>query len=194
MVQVVRVLAEEQRQDIGFGDVADVVHELFEILEMQDLALLELHNRLDLFVDVLLPEGTGRIGSKQILLEPLNTAISEVLSNSIPFEKELKLQEEPNELIIPFQLLPFGLTGLMQYILLHHILIILLEDVLDLLEVLPPAVGEVLPRDLAAPLHELLLQVDAFLQRFVLSLVVGAVESGRGLGGGSHPAVPAGLC
>lgn len=64
MVEVIRIFAEKQSQQITLGDIADIVHEFFEVLEMQDLALFELHNSLDLLIDVLLLGGKVRIDSK----------------------------------------------------------------------------------------------------------------------------------
>lgn len=108
---------------------------------MQDFALLELHNSLDLLIDVLLLGGKVRVDSKQILLKLIDPVIRKILVDSILREEELKLQKQSNELIIPDQLLALGLTTLMEDVLLHHVLVVLLEDVLYLFEVLLPAVG-----------------------------------------------------
>lgn len=161
---------------------------------MEDLTLFELNNSLDLIIDLLLLQGKDRVDSKQILFEPVDAVIREVLVYSILGEEELKLQEQSNELIIPDQLLPLGLISLVQDILLHHVLVVLFQDVLNLFEVLLPAVCQVLPRDFAATLDELFLEVDAFFQGFVLFLIVGAVESIGVFGVWRHPAVSASLC
>lgn len=63
----------------------------------------------------------------------------------------------------------------MKDVLLHHVLVVLLEDVLDLLEVLLAPVGKVFLGDFAASLDELLLEMDALLQGLVLLLIMGAV-------------------
>lgn len=80
---------------------------------MEGLALFELNNSLDLIIDVLLLQGKVRVGSKEILLEPVNAVIREILVYSILGEEELKLQKKSNKLIISDQLLPLGLSSLM---------------------------------------------------------------------------------
>lgn len=108
---------------------------------MQDLALFKLHNGLDLLIDVLLLGGKVRVDSEQILLELIDPVIRKILVDSILREEELKLQKQSNELVIPDQLLALGLATLVEDVLLHHVLVVLLEDVLYLFEVLLPAVG-----------------------------------------------------
>ena len=108
---------------------------------MQYLALLELHNGLDLLIDFPLLRSEGGVGGEEILLELVDAVVGEVLVHSALGEEELKFQEEADELIVAHQLLPFCLGGLVEDVLLHHVLVVLLEDVLDLLEVLLPAVG-----------------------------------------------------
>lgn len=60
---------------------------------MEDFALFELNNSLDLIIDLLLLQGKSRVDSKEILFEPVDAVIREVLVYSILGEEELKLQE-----------------------------------------------------------------------------------------------------
>ena len=66
-----------------------------------------------------------------------------------------------------------------------------MQDKLNLLEVLPPPISQILLRNAHTALNELLLEVHLPLERSVVPLIVGGVELTDILVSGSHASVPA---
>jgi hypothetical protein len=192
MVEVVRILGYELREDVCLRDIADEVDDLLEVLVMQDLMLLVLDNGCNFLIDLFLLQVEGTIQGEDILLEACVALCSEEFMHSEVRDKEFELQKETDEFIVSLKLISLLRCVLVEDVLVHHIFVVLLEDELHLLEVLLAAEGEVLLGALPTTLDELLLEVDALFEGFVLSFIVGVVEAIGVFRVGSHPSMPTG--